>query len=124
VNYNLFIDDQIDDIDTNTGKAIRDPKIIDPCREYVGVKTVEEAISHIIKNGCPIFISFDHDLGLDSSGKPLETTELAKWLVEKDLDESGKFLPEGFSYQVHSANVYAENNLGILDRYMKFKQGA
>lgn len=119
--YNLFIDDQIYDINPDTGKGIRDPKVIDPSREYVGVTTVAEAMELILSRGCPDFISFDHDLGLDKDGNPMETPPLAHWLVEKDLDYPG-FIPEGFSYQVHSANIYAKNNLSILENYLKSKK--
>lgn len=115
--YNLFIDDQIDDINLDTGKAIRDPKEIDPSRTYISVKTVKEAIELINKNGCPIFISFDHDLGLDKDGNVMETPELAKWLIEQDLNNPG-FIPKDFSYQVHSANIYAKNRLSILRQYL------
>ena len=116
--YNLFIDDQINDINEDTGRAIRDPKIIDPTRDYVAKETIEEAIDYILAHGCPQFISFDYDLGPDSSGKNRESLELAKWLIEKDLDNPG-FIPDNFSYQVHSANVRAKINLSILDSYLK-----
>lgn len=117
MSYNLFIDDQIDDINPDTGRAIRDPLFIDPSRTYVGVKSVEEAIDLISKKGCPEFISFDHDLGLDKNGNPLETPPLAKWLIEQDLNNPG-FIPQNFDYQVHSANVYAKNKLSILRQYL------
>lgn len=119
--YNLFIDDQIDDINQDTGIAIRDPKKIDPSREYIGVKTVEAAIDLIESRGCPDFISFDHDLGLDANGVPMETPALAHWLVEKDLDNPG-FIPDHFDYQIHSANLYAKNNLAILENYLKHRK--
>lgn len=119
--WNLFIDDQIDDINQDTGIAIRDPKVIDPSREYMAVKTVPAAKDLIAKLGCPSFISFDHDLGLDENGKPMETPELAHWLVEQDLNNPG-FLPADFNYQIHSANLYAANNLSILRNYLNHKK--
>lgn len=119
--YNLFIDDQIADINPDTGKGIRDPQVIDPSRVYIGVTTVAAAIELIESQGCPDFISFDHDLGLDANGTPMETPPLAHWLVEKDLDCPG-FIPEHFSYQVHSANIYAKNNLSILENYLKSRK--
>jgi len=119
--YNLFIDDQIDDINPDTGKGIRDPQVIDPSRVYVGVKTVQAAIDLIEYRGCPDFISFDHDLGLDANGRPMETPALAHWLVNKDLDQPG-FIPGHFTYQIHSANIYAKNNLSILENYLKSRK--
>lgn len=120
--YNLFIDDQIDDINPDTGRAFRDPELIDPSKKYVAVKTVEQAKDHILAHGCPVFISFDFDLGLDANGEPMESDELAKWLVDQDLDNNGSFIPEGFSYQVHSKNLTAKNNLAILGNWLKVKK--
>jgi hypothetical protein len=119
--YNLFIDDQIDEINSDTNRPIRDPKIIDPNREYVVVKTVEEAISYIKNNGCPKFISFDHDLGIYPDGRVMETPAVANWLVDHDMDNPG-FIPDDFQYQVHSANIYGKTHLAILDRYLKARR--
>lgn len=121
--YNLFIDDQIDDINPDTGRAFRDPLLIDPSRVYVAVKTVAEAQDYIKSHGCPNFISFDFDLGLDEKGEPMESDELAKWLVDQDLESKGhSFIPDDFSYQVHSKNLTAKNNLAILGNWLKVKQ--
>lgn len=117
--YNLFIDDQIDDWDEDSKRFIRDPKFIDPSREYTAVKSVDEAKEYILAHGCPAFISFDFDLGKNSEGNIIQSSELAQWLVEKDMDEDKKFIPEDFSYQVHSKNVTAVANLSILENWLK-----
>jgi len=119
LNWNLFIDDQIDEINEDTGIAIRDPKIIDPSREYIGAKSVEEAISLILEKGCPQFISFDHDLGIDQNGSVRDTTELVKWLI--DEDQKNGIIPKDFNYQVHSKNVYAKQRLSLLRDWLDFK---
>lgn len=117
--WNLFLDDQIFEINLATGRAIRDPKVIDPSRLYILAYDCEKAKNIIASNGCPIFISFDHDLG---EGK--ETgNDLVKWMIEKDLDEEGKFIPEDFAFQVHSANPIGRKNIeSLLSNYLKSRK--
>jgi len=103
-NYIMYLDD------------IRDPKTDRP---WVVVRSVYDALSYFADNGCPIEISFDHDLGDNvPSG-----FDLAKSLVEIDINCTGTFIPKDFKFNVHSANpVGAANISGILDNYLKFKQ--
>lgn len=116
--YNLFIDDQIDDYSEELGDFIRNPKRIDPSRFYdVQVKTSQEAIDYMKKHGCPEFISFDHDLGEDEDGKPMTSRPVQIWMVEMDLDNPN-FIPDSFSYQIHSKNNQALNNLSYLNDYL------
>ena len=85
--------------------------------EYIVIRSYAEAIGWMRENGCPEHISFDHDLGsLDG----LEGIDIAKWMVEVDLDNDGQWIPEGFDYMVHSANpVGAANIVGLLDGYLR-----
>jgi hypothetical protein len=79
------------------------------------VRSTEDAIKYMVQNGCPSFISFDHDLG---DGK-LTGADLSRWMVEQDLDSDGQFIPADFSYYVHSQNpVGAANITGWLDGYL------
>lgn len=79
------------------------------------VRSFTEAKEYILSNGCPDYISFDHDLGLDGTG-----FDLAKWIVEYDLDNN--IIPEKFNFNVHSANpVGAENIQALLNSYLSFK---
>lgn len=105
----LFIDDE------------RFPKSTD--YNWVIARSMEEAVKLIEQHGCPTMISFDHDLGCDSQEVPLPTGyDFAHWLVNSDLD--GKItLPEGFKFNVHSANPQGAANIqALLDRYLRFKQ--
>ena len=62
-------------------------------------------------------ISFDHDYGPDDAGNG---HDLAKWLVEQDLDGLIDLTP--LRYQVHSRNpIGARNIRGVLDAYLNFK---
>lgn len=64
----------------------------------------------------PLFVSFDHDLATDGSGKESTGYDCAKWLIEKCLNENLPF-PD---YMVHSMNpIGRENILGIIESFNK-----
>jgi hypothetical protein len=82
------------------------------------VRSFEEFINWITKNGLPDFISFDHDLAdihyeMDFNKKYDESTiertglDCAKWLVEYCM-EKGNTLPQ---YIVHSQNPVGKENI-------------
>ena len=120
--YNLFLDDQIDDMGDD-GLAIRRPDKFDKTgREYVCLKTVQQAIDYIEGHGCPDHISFDFDLGPNEKGELQQSSDLVKWMIERDLDNPG-FIPDHFTYFVHSANVMAPAALDKLGQYLKLRRG-
>lgn len=84
--------------------------------EFDIVRTYEQFVDYIKKNGLPRFISFDNDLGLDKDGKvALDGYAAAKWLVY----ESGMDL-RNLKFKVHSANpVAAEQIKGLLNNYIR-----
>jgi hypothetical protein len=86
------------------------------------VRSYDEAITIIIKYGIPNFISFDHDLGVDEEGEILKSGyDLAKWIVDSDLDNRYKLAPT-FSFKVHSQNpVGKQNIISLLESYLKYK---
>lgn len=85
-------------------------------------RTVAEAQILIQQYGIPIFISFDHDLGIDDAGNLLPTGyDFAKWIVEMDMDGIIT-VPSHFSFAVHSQNpVGAENIKSYLNNYLQLK---
>lgn len=100
----LFIDD------------LRQP----PSAEWVVVRSFDEAVAFFDRHGIPSRISFDHDLG-EQQGQLLPTgMDIAKAMVEGVLD--GRYtLPDGFSYQVHSANpVGRANIIGLMDGLLRY----
>jgi hypothetical protein len=100
--YNMFLDDE------------RFPK--DPSREWVIVRSFEEAVAHVEHNGMPSYCSFDHDLGLAESGY-----DFAKWIVEMDMSGTIE-LPPNFSFNVHSANPVGARNIECyLENYLDIK---
>lgn len=82
------------------------------------LRSSEEAIKYFKKNGCPDYISFDHDLGENNA-----SMEIVKFLVQKDIDENHTFIPKDFDFYVHSsdsANPVGKANLnGYLHSYLK-----
>lgn len=126
--YNLIIDDEL--IHDN---SFRDPnKVPKLCgitsaylinkyynEEWVKVASYQEAIAVLNEKGCPQFISFDNDLGgnLGTDG-----IDVAKWLVNKDLDEDGNFIIPEFGFFVHSQNPIAREQINsYLTNYLNTK---
>jgi hypothetical protein len=91
----------------------------------------------VIAGRCPDFISFDHDLAFEHYGvtdnyNPDGITkesdvatgyDFAKWLVYKDIELRGKFIPDNFRFYVHSMNpVGAENIRKLLSSYLAYRK--
>lgn len=85
--------------------------------EFDIVRTYDEFVEYIEKNGLPKFISFDNDLGLDQNGEiAKDGYAAAKWLVYN----SGLDL-RNLKFSVHSANpVAAEQIRGLLKNYIDY----
>ena len=80
------------------------------------VRSYKAAIQHMTEHGCPESISFDHDLGEADEHTGLD---VAKWMVEQDLEQDGEFIPADFTYTVHSANPPGAANIaGLLKSYL------
>lgn len=104
--------------------------------EITWVKSYDEFVTWIEKNGLPDLICFDHDLGEDiarervSKGmskrqarkKKRETMsgyECAKWLVDYCLDNELD-LPK---WKIQSANPVGKENInGLLTGFLKFRK--
>lgn len=89
---------------------------IDDIREPKGdfdkiVRSSDEAIEWITRHGCPCYISWDFDLGGDDT-----SMIIVKWLVEMDLSMNGEFIPDDFSWNIHSANIVGGP---AIDSYLK-----
>jgi len=83
---------------------------------YDIVRTSRAAITYMKREGCPSFISFDHDLGGDDN-----SMIIVRWMVEEDMRNPG-FIPKNFEWHVHSANpVGVENINGLLKGYLTFR---
>ena len=80
-------------------------------------RSSESTIKWMIDNGCPSFISFDHDLGGEDT-----SMIIVKWMVERDMDlreEDSFFIPQNFEFNVHSANPVGSLNLNsYLNSYL------
>lgn len=107
--YRLFLDDER--FPPNDGM------------DWVIVRDYASATEFVMKNGGPLFCSFDHDLGSGPSGY-----DFVKWLVEHDQnsieDGKGDVLTNEFNFYVHSQNpVGKENIVRHMKNYLKFKRG-
>jgi len=89
--------------------------------DWIIVRSYEEAIRIIKERGFPSFISFDHDLGMKNGGIAKSGYDLAKWIVNADIEKEID-IPVDFSFNVHSANPVGKKNIeDLLNRYLKFK---
>jgi hypothetical protein len=89
-------------------------------RPWTIVRTMKAAIVYILTNGVPDYISFDHDL---AQGPGQDGSDFAKWLVEHDLEMGGTAIPEGFQFNVHSANPAGAASIqSLLDNYLEFRK--
>ena len=85
--------------------------------EFDVVRSYQEFVEYITKNGLPDFISFDNDLGLDKNGMLAPDGYAAvKWLVyESNLDL------RNLKFHVHSANPVASEQIkGLLTNYINY----
>ena len=97
-NYKLYLDDE------------RNPKTPGP---WVVVRSYDEFISMIEKNGVPGEISFDHDLG---AGEGKDGIDCVKWMVnERQFDMRNLII------NVHSANTVGKENIeGLIKSWNQF----
>jgi len=84
------------------------------------VRSYEEFVNNLQTNGCPEFISFDHDLGQTLSGH-----DCAKWLINTDIEYDGRFIPANFKFYVHSQNPVGKANIEAeLTNFLNYKKMA
>jgi len=82
------------------------------------VRSSAIAVEYLTNHECPTMISFDHDLGDEDTAMVV-----VHFLIERDLNENGNFIPTNFEFNVHSANpVGAANIEGTLNSYLKFRK--
>lgn len=95
VMYSMYIDD------------VRNP----PPGDWVVVRSSNEALECVQKNGMPAFISFDHDLGGD------DTTMVFLRMLAKELLFNYSNPPK---YIVHSSNPVGKLNIiSFMDSWKK-----
>ena len=119
----LFLDDErvpsdVTWVPIGTGKSFHESR----GAPWEIVRSYDEAINWVLKNGIPNVISFDHDLGWDEQDRVIGKTgyDFARWLVEYDLDTNT--MPVDFSFTVHSMNpIGARNIKSLLDNYLMRK---
>lgn len=117
--YNLFIDDERNPVVSGWKKVVAAICAVFGVTLFPGWKVVrsyDEAIACMKMHGCPVFVSFDHDLGIGKDGY-----DIAKWMVEQDMDNPG-WMPENFHYYVHSQNPVGKANISqYLNTYLMYR---
>lgn len=105
--YRLFIDDE------------REANLADD-ETMIIARTSAEAIMYMISLGCPSYISFDHDLGIDPKSNIEDTAfEVVKWMVDYDIEEFQSFIPKDFEFYVHSQNPVGKKKIeNYLTQYL------
>jgi hypothetical protein len=107
MSYNLFLDDE------------RQPNaFLNDVRAWVIVRSYNQFVETIRKQGLPNFISFDHDLADEhyvqhtdyQKFKEKTGYECAKWLIEHCMT-TNQPLPE---WQVHSMNPVGRININMI----------
>lgn len=85
---------------------------------YDVVRSNEEAIAYVKRYGCPEIIAFDYHLGFMTTVMPF-----VHFLIDEDIRKDGKFIPENFTYTVHSNDPRAKGKIGyILDAYLESRK--
>lgn len=116
--YAMFIDDERFPTE-NRVKIQKKPEGQVRLVPMIIARSSKEAIVHLEVDGCPEFISFDHDLGGEDTAM-----SVVRYLIDRDLDADGNFIPHNFTYYVHSQNcVGARNITGLLEGYFDYKKG-
>lgn len=122
MSYNLFLDDE------------RDPRYLQDTRKWEIVRSYDEFVEKITKDGMPKRISFDHDLADEhyKIGRVSAFTEFdyskvkektgyhcVKWLIDYCLDHKLK-LPE---WQTHTMNPCGRENMEkLLKNFEEFQR--
>ena len=112
----IFIDDErFPQTALRGGLVAFDTDLYTNDSDWVVVRTYEEFVDEVSKNGLPDYVSFDHDLAdikynagkMSFSYREKTGYDCAKWLVDFCYDNGFK-LPK---CQVHSANTVGKKNI-------------
>lgn len=110
--WNLFLDDERHMNDVNWIPYHDLEKYYQGTWETA--RNLKEVKQLIKRHDClPVFVSFDHDLGVTETG-----LDVAKYLISLDLDSDYTF-SDDFDFVVHSKNpIGAGNILNLLNHYL------
>lgn len=121
----LFIDDErdpaitVEDFSWRRRMALVPIDYSQPRQPWTIARSHDEAVRLVAEFGFPEHVSFDHDLG-DAASSGLT---FARFLV--DLDLSTGAMPEGFAFDVHSANPVGKANIvGLMESYLSHRSRA
>ena len=88
------------------------------------VRSYDEAVAWVEKNGFPDVVSFDHDLAdahyMGDFSQERTGYHFAHYLVNRDLDNHD--MPDDFQFFVHSMNTVGARNIKDLLEFYKLKR--
>ncbi len=115
--WNLFIDDER--VPADVTWAHPQQQELYRSEQWTIARNFEQVAQLVEQQGMPARISFDHDLG---NGERTGY-DIAKYLVELDMNSQHKF-PEDFLFYAHSMNPVGRLNImRYLTRYTEFLNG-
>lgn len=114
MSYNLFLDDL---------REVKDVYWVDlpKSNNWIVVRNYKEFVKCIDSEGCPDFVTFDHDLSAEHYLNNFDTTEktgydAAKYLIEY-CDNNSLPFPE---YKIHSMNIIGRDNIKhLIESYIR-----
>jgi hypothetical protein len=112
--WNLFLDDERNPEDVTWAPWQVREKYRN--EKWVICRNLYEVVIAVRTRGMPSYISFDHDLGQD------EPTghDVAKHIVDWDMNDKHYPLPDNFDFYVHSQNPIGKANIeGLLNNYLR-----
>lgn len=101
--WKLWLDDQKDDLDA--------PDRLTP-EGFIGAASTAEAIELVKQLGPPVYIDFDHDLGLLPSGEEDTAKAFCKWLAENHPNSPPK------DWMIHTENRSPDSG-GWINSYLR-----
>lgn len=86
--------------------------------DFYIARSSNDAIEMFKICGCPDFISFDHDLGGEDTAMAV-----IHWMIDMDIESEFNFIPNDFSFYVHSQNPIGVKNIqGLMNGYLEFRK--
>jgi len=93
-----------------------------PADDFVVAASFNQAVKLVRRKGAPVFVDFDFNLG---NGNEKNGLDFARWLIKKDREGNGVFLPVDFAFNCHSASPDANVKIErAMSEYLRSRRPA